>query len=86
MKVNDDNLSNSASPVGNVWNSASPGLTIPGVDIDTFTVEYPTIGPGDTQADINMPTDSDGFVIVYIIISFRSDVVAGGTINYLIKS
>jgi hypothetical protein len=86
MKLNNHNLSNSASPAGNVWNSASPGMSISGVDIDTFTVEYPTIEPGDTNAAINMPTNSDGFLIVYIIVSFRSDVTTGGSLSYLIVS
>jgi hypothetical protein len=30
-------------------------------------------------------TDDDGFFMVYIILSFRSNVVAGGTISYLIR-
>ena len=85
IQVNSVNLSNSVSPVGNVWNSQSPGLTIPGVDIDTFTVEYPTIEPGETQAFVDLPTGSDGFCIVYIILSFRSEVVAGGSIIYRIE-
>lgn len=84
IKVNSDNLSNAVSPVGNVWNSKSPGLTIPGVDIDTFIVEYPTIEPGETQAHVDLPTGSDGFTVVYIILSFRSEVITGGTITYLI--
>ena len=85
IKVNDVSLWNSASPSYNVWNSDSPGLSVPGVDIDTFEVTYPTLGPGDTTADINLPTDSDGFIIVYIILSFRSDITTGGAISYLLE-
>jgi len=85
IKVNLTSLSNSASPVGNAWNSASPGLTIPGVDIDTFAIEYPVIAPGDTDAVVDLPTDSDGFFMVYIILSFRSEVTSGGVLTYLIR-
>lgn len=86
MKLNNHNLSNGASPVGNVWNSASPGVSIPGVDIDTFDVTWESeiLMPGDTQADVNLPTNDDGVMVVYIIISFRSDTVSGGAISYLI--
>ncbi|ADJ26517.1 hypothetical protein Dehly_1225 [Dehalogenimonas lykanthroporepellens BL-DC-9] len=82
---NSQNLSNSASSSSNVWNSNSPGLAYPGIDIDTFYVNYPLIEPGDTSATINLPTQSDGFLLGYIIISFRSDTTTGGAISYLIR-
>jgi hypothetical protein len=87
IKVNNHSLSNSASPMNNVWNSASPGLAIPGVDIDTFNVTWVSgiLAPGDSQADINLPTTDDGFLIIYIILSFRSDITSGGTLGYLIR-
>ncbi len=78
-------LSNAASPSTNVWNSTSPGISHPGVDIDTFYVNYPLLKPGDTSATINLPTQSDGFLLGYIIISFRSDTTTGGAISYLIR-
>jgi Tfp pilus assembly protein PilX len=68
-----------------VWNSNSVGLTAPGVDIDTFTVNYPIINPGDTKAEIDIPTNGDGFTLVYIILSFRSSITTGGTISYLVR-
>ena len=85
FEVNGESLSNAASSSGNVWNSASPGLAIPGVDIDTFYINYPTIQPSDASATIDMPTNSDDFMLIYIIISFRSDAVTGGAITYLIR-
>ncbi|MEJ2047656.1 MAG: hypothetical protein P8X92_06680, partial [Dehalococcoidia bacterium] len=72
----------------NVWNSNSPGLAIPGVDIDTFNVLWTDgiLAPDDTNADVSLLTDDDGFWMIYVILSFRSDTVAGGTISYLIRS
>jgi len=56
--VEGSQLSNSASPANNVWNSASPGLTVPGVDIDTFHIEWDDniLEPGDTSVQIDLPT------------------------------
>jgi hypothetical protein len=89
IKVNNESLWNTASPVNNVWNSRSPGLTIDGIDIDTFTVDYPTLRPGDTSAEINLPTGdghtSDGFTLIYIILSFRSEIHTSDAITYSIK-
>jgi hypothetical protein len=83
--VNGDYLSNTASPSDNVWNSASPGLVEDGIDIDTFEVTYPTIQPGDAEATIGLPTGTDSWNLVYIILSFSSEVTSGGTIGYLIR-
>lgn len=83
--LNDVELSNSASPANNVWNEASPGGILEGIDIDTFLVEYPTIEPGDTIAQVDLPTNTDSWNLVYIILSFRSDITIGGTINYLVR-
>jgi len=85
MTINEDYLSNAKSPWYNVWNSASPGLTVDGIDIDTFTIEYPTIKPGDTSAQVDLPTQTDSWNLVYIILSFRSTITTGGTISYLIR-
>jgi hypothetical protein len=96
MVVNDVELSNVESPYHNVWNSRSPGLTVSGVDIDTFYIEWDDgiLEPGYTSAQVDMPTgaryppytggSSDGFNIVYIILSFRSGVTTGGTISFSI--
>lgn len=85
ISVNGDFLSNTASPSDNVWNSASPGLAEDGIDIDTFEVEYPTISPGDASAQVDLPTGTDSWNLVYIILSFSSEVTSGGTISYLIR-
>jgi hypothetical protein len=85
IRVNGTSLSNAQSPANDVWNARSPGLSVPGVDIDTFTVSYPTIDKGDTWAQVDLPTDTDGFMLVYIILSFRSKVASGGTLSYLVR-
>ena len=87
IEVNGTNLSNSLSPWNNVWNSASPGVSEDGVDIDTFVIEWDDniVEPGDSSAEIDLPTGSDGFNLVYIILSFRSEVTTGGTISFLLS-
>ena len=86
LEFNGDYLSNAESPWDNVWNSKSPGLSEDGIDIDTFYVTWASglLEPGDTSAQINMPTGTDSWNLVYLIISFRSDVTTGGTISYLL--
>ncbi len=81
------NLSDGRSS-NDVWNSWSVGLVEDGIDIDTFHVTWGSglLEAGDTSAQIDLPTQTDSWNLVYIILSFRSEVVAGGTISYLIKS
>lgn len=78
-------LFNTQSPSDDVWNSKSPGLQAAGVDIDTFTVNWPAINPGDTLATVKMPTEFDQYNLIYIILSFRSSITTGGTISYLVR-
>ena len=92
FRVRGSNMSNSASPANNVWNSKSPGLTVAGVDIDPFDITWASgiLSPGDPEVQIDIPTgippqDTDGFTMVYIILSFRSEITSGGTISYLIR-
>ncbi len=96
LVVEGEELSNDESPSYNVWNSESPGLEVPGIDIDTFCITWGSgiLQPGDTSAQVDMPTggryppygaSSDGFNTVYIILSFRSDVTTGGTLSYLLR-
>ncbi len=90
---------NSSSP-NNVWNSRSEGFggsEIDGVDIDTFYVPWgspPSSGlikPGDSSATISLnfadpnPSYSELINFIYIILSFRSRAVTGGTVTYLIE-
>lgn len=68
-----------------VWNSKSVGLTAPGVDIDTFYVTWESgiLNPGDTWAQVDIPTVGDGFTLSYIILSFRSEIKTSGTMSYM---
>jgi hypothetical protein len=86
FKVNGVSLEDGTGfPVNNVWNSNSQGLSLAGIDIDTFSTGYPVIQPGDVEAQINIPTDDDSIHIVYIILSFRSEIFIGGTMTYIIR-
>jgi len=76
---------NSQSNPNNVWNSKSVGLVQSGIDIDTFTVAYPIIMPGDIWAKVDLWTQSDTWNLVYIILSFRSETIPGSTISYLAR-
>jgi hypothetical protein len=77
---------NSQSNPNNVWNSKSfPALNASGVDVDTFTVNYPMIKPGDTSAQVVMYTQTDSWNLVYMILSFRSSITTGGTMSYLVR-
>ena len=84
-------LENGESPWDNVWNSNSPGFDSDGVDIDTFDVPWENssnenlVEPGDTTARINLPTGSDSWNLVYIILSMHSETVTGGTVHYVIN-
>ena len=68
------------NPVDNVWNSKSSvaGMENIGIDIDTFALAYPIIKPGDTSATVRVRTNGDGWFMVYMIMSFRSDITSGG--------
>lgn len=79
--------SNTESHPNNVWNSKSIGLEETGIDIDTFSVRWDSdlLEPGDTSALVTLETDTDSWNLVYIILSFRSSTVTGGTITYLVE-
>jgi hypothetical protein len=70
----------------NVWNSKSVGFTADGVDIDTFYVTWESglLEPGDTTAHIDLPTGTDSWNLIYIILSMCSETVTGGTEHYVI--
>jgi len=86
IKFNDTALSDGKS-TNDVWNSWSVGLSEDGIDIDTFHVTWGSglLEPGDTSAEVDLPTQTDSWNLVYIILSFRSETTAGGTISYLIR-
>jgi len=79
------NLSDGYS-TNNVWNSKSLGMSYDGVDIDTFYVSWAShlIEPGDTTVHIDMPSGTDNWNLVYMILSMRSETVTGGTTYYYI--
>jgi hypothetical protein len=57
-----------------------------GIDIKTFVIlwESGLLQPGANSARIDMPTYTDSWNLVYLILSFRSSVTTGGPISYLI--
>jgi hypothetical protein len=79
------NLSDGYS-TNNVWNSKSLGMSYDGVDIDTFYITWAShlVEPGDTTKHIDMPSGSDNWNLVYMILSMRSETVTGGTTYYFI--
>ena len=89
IEVNGNPLSD---PPGNPWNNAfnSYSNTIDdpilksGIDIDTFDISE-FVDPGDTAAEVILDNGEEIYDLVYIIISFRSDIITGGSISYVIK-
>ena len=70
-----------------VWNSWSLVMSKDGVDVDTFYITWRSglLQPGDTSAQADLPTQTDSWNLVYIILSFRSETTTGGAISYLIR-
>lgn len=79
--------SNTESNPNNVWNSKSLVISADGIDIDTFSITWDSglLEPGDTSAQVALETDIDSWNLIYIILSFRSSAVTGGTVTYLIE-
>jgi hypothetical protein len=89
IKVNTYYMSDANNPQNNVFNSYSNALLVPntdGEDVDTFVLPQGCILPYDTQATITLITDQEIYTLVYIVLSFRSELTTGGIItNYAIK-
>jgi hypothetical protein len=94
IKVNNNWLSDPpGNPQNNVFNcysNALPPLTLPrntdGEDVDTFVLPEGCILPYDTSATITLQTTTEIYTLVYIVLSFRSDLTTGGIItNYSVK-
>jgi len=81
-------LSNTSSPVDNVWNSSSPGMSYPGIDVDTFDVLWndEILTPKDTKLHLDMDSGTDAWNLIYVIVSVRSETVTSGTGHYVIGS
>jgi hypothetical protein len=90
FQINGFTQSDSVNPANNVWNARSNVLggayTDDGIDIDTFVTGGGTIiVPGDTEAVITIPTGTDVWNLIYIMLSFSSEISTGGVIDYSIK-
>jgi len=74
--------------IDDVWNSASIGMTEDGMDIDTFTITWASglLEPGDTSATIDLPTNTDNWNLIYMILSVRTQTTVAGTSHYVIRS
>jgi len=75
------------NPQNNVFNSYSNSLDdryISGIDIDTFDMST-CIAPSSTLATVVLDNGEEIYDLVYIILSFRSEITTGGTISYLIR-
>jgi hypothetical protein len=84
--------SNTQTNPRNVWNGQSAEFPADaGVDIDTFHILWNdpdngvTLKPDDTLANMRFYTNGDGYVLIYMITSFRSTPTVGGSLIYTIK-
>ena len=72
--------------LNDVWNGQSLGMTADGVDVDTFYITWVShlLETGDTSAEIDIVTDIDIWNLVYIILSFRSEISTSDALSYQI--
>ncbi len=86
LRFNGTNLSDGYS-TSNVWNGRSIGMNEDGVDVDTFYITWASnlLEPGDTTAHIDLPSGTDNWNLIYIILSMRSETTTGGTVHYVIR-
>jgi hypothetical protein len=90
IDVNDVYLSDPPdNPQNNVFNSYSnaiPEQDSDGIDFDIFELPTGCILPYDTSAEVTLTTTQEIYFLVYIVLSFRSDLTTGGIItNYSVK-
>jgi hypothetical protein len=87
FQFNGTKLDDGTSSLNDVWNGRSIGMSAEGVDVDTFSITWDSdlLEPEDTSAQIDLYTDVDIWNLVYVILSFRSSTISGGTISYLIR-
>jgi hypothetical protein len=80
-------LLNDGYGTNNVWNSKSLNVVANGIDIDTFSITWASglLHADDTQAQIDLYTETDNFNLIYIILSVRSVTTIGGTEHYIIS-
>jgi hypothetical protein len=87
LRFNDTRLSDGEGSDQNVWDSQSTGMSEDGMDIDTFYVTWASslLEPGDTTAELDLPTGTDNWNLIYIILSLRSKTSIGGTSHYVVR-
>jgi hypothetical protein len=77
---------NPVSDVLDSYSSGLPDLITDGEDVDTFVLPQGCILPYDTSATITLETTDETYTLVYLVLSFRSELTTGGVItNYQIK-
>jgi hypothetical protein len=87
IELNGHRLSDGICSNCNVWNSYSNvlgGTAVNGIDIDDFDMSG-WIGSRSTTAVVTVGSDFEIYNVIYIILSFRSEITTGGTISYLIR-
>jgi hypothetical protein len=76
------------NPQNNVFNSKSNSIDEAtyksGIDVDTFDMSD-CIDPRDTSADVILDHGQEIYDLVYIILSFRSEITSSGIMGYVIK-
>jgi hypothetical protein len=57
------------------------------VDLDTFEItgDSGIIQPAASTATVRLATGADSWNLVYMVLSFRSDISASGLLNYIVK-
>jgi hypothetical protein len=90
LSVNDKYVSDPpTNPENNVFNSQSNAIPVTasdGIDVDTFEMPEGAILPYDASAEITLTTTNEIYFLVYLVLSFRSDLTTGGIItNYTVK-
>ncbi|MFA5065764.1 MAG: hypothetical protein WC566_09915 [Dehalococcoidia bacterium] len=90
VSVNGYALSDADNPANDVCNSQSrippvSGTLVDGIDIDTFSIANGIVQPNDTEAQVNFRTGTEVLNIVYVILSFRSNISTGGILIYDLK-
>jgi hypothetical protein len=77
---------NSKASPQNVWNGTSVNMQN-GIDVDTFTIYWNDglLFADDTEAQIDMFSGQDNYVLIYMILSVVSETTVSGTTHYMIN-
>ena len=87
VSVNGYALSDADNPANDVCNSQSrippvSGTLVDGIDIDTFSIANGIVQPNDTEAQVTFQTGTEVLNIIYVVLSFRSNITTGGILIY----